>query len=276
MGEVCLIYYVDGIPVPVNITGEVFRGPEIRLIDLDDNIAKNCSWNDTGFSVSNFLGQKAFSALYSGLKSMVQGAIESVTGARMAGFSLDRYHDCCFDRKTHLDVVSTLRRQSDISFFPIDHKTVDERISELCGAPLSCKVKGRAASGYFFIRLVRPRNFADNNPPHRDVWLEYLKDSINVYIPLGGSNELSSLSLVPGSHLWLESDTLRTAKGANVNGIDFTVPSVISMNPVLDMVRPRVTMNQVMIFSPYLIHGGAVNLNDDMTRVSLEMRFWRR
>ena len=33
--------------------------------------------------------------------------------------------------------------------------------------------------------------------------------------------------------------------------------------------------NEVLVFSPYLIHGGAFNQQTDRTRVSLEMRFWR-
>ncbi len=31
----------------------------------------------------------------------------------------------------------------------------------------------------------------------------------------------------------------------------------------------------MLLFSPYLIHGGAANREPDRTRVSLEMRFWR-
>ena len=42
------------------------------------------------------------------------------------------------------------------------------------------------------------------------------------------------------------------------------------------MTRPDPNPDEVLVFSPYLIHGGAVNLNEDMTRVSLEMRLWRR
>lgn len=42
------------------------------------------------------------------------------------------------------------------------------------------------------------------------------------------------------------------------------------------MVRPDVGPRQGMVFSPYLIHGGAINLEPDLTRVSLEVRFWRK
>jgi ectoine hydroxylase-related dioxygenase (phytanoyl-CoA dioxygenase family) len=29
-----------------------------------------------------------------------------------------------------------------------------------------------------------------------------------------------------------------------------------------------------MIFSPYLVHGAGINEEEDLTRISLEMRFW--
>ena len=43
----------------------------------------------------------------------------------------------------------------------------------------------------------------------------------------------------------------------------------------LTLERPNPGLNEVLVFSPYLIHGGAFNQQTDATRVSLEMRFWR-
>jgi ectoine hydroxylase-related dioxygenase (phytanoyl-CoA dioxygenase family) len=42
------------------------------------------------------------------------------------------------------------------------------------------------------------------------------------------------------------------------------------------LVRPAVGPNEVMVFTPYAIHGGGTNGSADTTRVSLEVRFWRR
>jgi ectoine hydroxylase-related dioxygenase (phytanoyl-CoA dioxygenase family) len=39
------------------------------------------------------------------------------------------------------------------------------------------------------------------------------------------------------------------------------------------MIRPNPNINQMMIFSPYLIHGCSSNDNINMTRFSLEIRF---
>ena len=41
------------------------------------------------------------------------------------------------------------------------------------------------------------------------------------------------------------------------------------------LVRPNPGRNEMIVFSPYLIHRGGVNLNPDTTRMSLEMRFWQ-
>jgi hypothetical protein len=55
----------------------------------------------------------------------------------------------------------------------------------------------------------------------------------------------------------------------------FTVPSVVGAAHPLVLERPNPGLNEVLVFSPYLIHGGAFNQQTDRTRVSLEMRFWR-
>jgi ectoine hydroxylase-related dioxygenase (phytanoyl-CoA dioxygenase family) len=41
------------------------------------------------------------------------------------------------------------------------------------------------------------------------------------------------------------------------------------------MIRPNPSENEVLVFSPYLVHGGGYNTNIDITRISLEMRFWK-
>ena len=41
------------------------------------------------------------------------------------------------------------------------------------------------------------------------------------------------------------------------------------------MITPNPAFDEVLVFTPYALHGGGVNLNKDTTRVSLEMRFWK-
>ena len=72
-----------------------------------------------------------------------------------------------------------------------------------------------------------------------------------------------------------ESQILRTSSGAKIDGVKYTVPCALTVDTQsIKMITPNPQPNEVMIFSPYLIHGGAMNMNHDKTRVSLEMRFW--
>ena len=65
-------------------------------------------------------------------------------------------------------------------------------------------------------------------------------------------------------------------RGALIDGVRYTVPAVTGVRRGWRMVRPQVRPNELMVFTPYAIHGGGVNRNCDRTRVSLEIRFWRR
>ena len=46
-------------------------------------------------------------------------------------------------------------------------------------------------------------------------------------MPVLGVNRESSLSLIPGSHLWSEQETIRTIPNSLIDGIKFSVPAVI-------------------------------------------------
>jgi len=270
-----VIYYINSEPVSIDIQGEIFRGSASRLIDSADNLIGACKWAMQGYAISDFIDKTVFSTLHRGLTDLVREAVECATQSSCPEFTLETYHHYCSNDDVHLAVIKDLRNKADIVNFPIDYSVVDARVSTLCGVPVSCKVSHQVASGYFFIRLIRPNAISDNNPPHRDSWLDHLRDCVNIYVPLAGSNEHSSLSVVPGSHLWCESDVPRTAEGAIVNGVTFSVPSIVTDGDALEMVRPEVGKGDLMVFSPYLIHGGAANLNKNVTRASLEMRFWR-
>ena len=39
------------------------------------------------------------------------------------------------------------------------------------------------------------------------------------------------------------------------------------------MIRPNPQNTEALIFTPFLIHGAAVNKNIDITRIALELRF---
>ena len=148
-----------------------------------------------------------------------------------------------------------------------------ERICSNCAnSALSFETFSGSVEGPM-VRIVRPFK-SDFNPPHRDIYINRLKSKLNVYLPIFGSSELSSLPLVEGSHKWFDSETQRTENGPTIDGLPFSVPAILSMgdSTPLRMKRPIVANGELMLFSPYLIHGGAMNLSKNI-RISLEMRF---
>lgn len=269
-------YRIDGRAVLLDLTGETVRGPAVSLLQDDDDLTQSASWGSEGFVVKPFLSADEFRCLQDKLVERVRATVQLVRGERLPDFSLDQYHRYCADSQQHLRVVRYLQEHSSLDFFPLDYRLLDRRVSEICGVDVTCGQACNEAAGRFFLRIVRPDAFLDSNPPHRDVWLDRLRDAINIYVPLAGSNALSSLPVIPRSHYWLESELVRTGAGAVIDGVSYTVPSVVGSDHGMDMIRPVVGENEVMVFSPYLVHGGGINFNAGLTRVSLEMRFWRK
>ncbi len=265
-------YTINKHIIKVQIEGKKSFGKPIVLSELDDNLIKNTSWNEKGFSILPFLNKEKFEELFLGLRKLVINNLANIGIPVEPNFKLEDYHKVIRTDLLHTNFLNEIKLFS-ANAFPLSIRLIEEKISEYCKIPLTCK---NPLTGHkvFHIRVVRPQS-NDNNPLHRDVWIDRLRNAVNIYLPLAGSNELSSLCVVPNSHLWLESEIERTMEGALVNGRPFTVPAVTDTVKPLDIKRPSPKLNEVLIFSPYLIHGGAVNLNPDKTRFSLEMRFWR-
>ncbi len=267
-------YWIDHRKVSFELDGATELGPATVLLEADDNVIQNSGWDDDGYCVAQFLPEPYRRQLCEGFTELIRGEMEAVGVQPGVSFRLDRYHRAVTDQQ-HAAIISRTRVGFERHQFPIRLDVVTERISEICHAPLtvdSPKYSGRP----FFLRIVRPQKPQDNNPPHRDVWLDHLRDGVNVYVPIAGSNKLSSLPVVAGSHKWSENEIERSVSGARIQGFKYTVPTVTRAHRGLVMMRPNPNPDEVLVFSPYLIHGGALNLNEDLTRVSLEMRLWRR
>ena len=266
-------YGTEQVVLPVD--GETAWGDDRVLLLEDDNLISGCAWMPAGYTIAPFLDAADFSALSAGLHDVIADCMREVGVDPPDGFRLEDYHRIVETTERHLAVANRIRGAFPIDRFPIDPGLVTDRLSEIVGVPVGLVHPRGAFPEHFCVRIVRPDS-RDNNPPHRDVWLDRLRDGVNIYAPLAGSDARSSLPLVAGSHLWNESEIERTTAGATVGSMSYTVPSVVGAKHPLRMIRPDPRPNEVLVFSPYLVHGGAVNLNPDVTRVSLEMRFWRR
>ena len=266
-------FTINGEPMHYDVSGGTVWGDDVIMLENDDNLILGQPWERAGYTIAPFLSESENDILEDGFQEIVRGMVEKTGAETDDAFTMAKYHRYVNDRQ-HYEVVKQIQSRIPASLFPVSPSRIEERLSEICG----CRVAiTRSAEGerVFWIRIVRP-DMPDANPLHRDVWLDRLRNKINIYYPLAGSNRRSSLCIVPGSHLWKESEIERTDIGATVNGVSFTVPSVVSAKHEITALRPNPGRGEVLVFSPYLIHGYAINMNKDTTRVSLEIRLQRR
>jgi hypothetical protein len=245
---------------------------KVLLHDATDLSAKLPD-NKQGFVIERFFPDED----YRKFRTAVHGLISELWKASGINipdnFELDQYHTVAGDSETHFAALEKTKLLQ-VEMFPGGISGLEERISAICKVPLRAHNPFDDQSIFHF-RVVRPNN-RDNNPLHRDVWLEDFDNCINLYIPVAGSNNRSSLIIIPESHHWPESRVERTIHGAMINGIKFNVPAVTAIQGSYTMVRPDPRENELLVFSPYLIHGGSVNLNPDKTRISIEIRLWKK
>lgn len=255
------------------VLGVPLKGSDEVLSQQDDDLTIGQSWHDKGFSVHSFLSQDEYKIFFSGFVNLFKSTLRGARIEIPESFVPGQYHRyVADDYKKHLLVIKRTKL-FEAELFPVDIALVEARISKILGFQVK-SIKPFNSERVFHFRVIRPGS-TDYNPLHRDVWQEENRDAINIYVPMVGSNEKSSLLLIPGSHLWQESWTVRSTEGAEMNGIKFNVPGLITSQEPLELVRPNPQANEVLVFSPYLLHGLSANGNADETRISLEMRFWR-
>lgn len=266
-------YVVNNKTILYDAHGENVRGENTILLDGAVDLTAKTAWTETGFSIEKLFPPESYTAFANATHKLLSGLWRSAGLNVPHNFRLDQYHTLASRPDQHQASIEKTRLLS-IGNFPLGADVLVNRISEICKTPLVAKNPYDGQSIFHF-RVIRP-NSTDNNPLHRDVWLEDFDNCINLYIPVAGSNEHSSLIIMPGSHHWPESRIERTKAGAVINGVKFNVPALTSIDGQYDVVRPDPAENEVLVFSPYLIHGGSVNLNTDKTRISIEMRLWRK
>jgi ectoine hydroxylase-related dioxygenase (phytanoyl-CoA dioxygenase family) len=266
-------YLAAGRTLRYQVSNRIVRGDDVVLLDNARDLTHGLTWSDSGYTIETlFTDESKFSAFIVACRELLYHCWRKAGIEIPDGFSPEHYHQLANDQATHRRAIEETRLLS-LNEFPVPVEQVTDRVSAILGRKvvgLNPYEEQRA----FHFRVVRPRS-GDNNPLHRDVWLEDYSNCINLYIPIAGSNANSSLILLAGSHRWPESRIFRTVDGAIINGVKFNVPAVDSIEGEFEAVRPDPRMNQFLLFSPYLIHGGAVNFNEDVTRISIELRLWQ-
>lgn len=268
-------YWLGEVPYSVAAEGEWRYGENEVLLDQDEDLTAGCAWAEAGFTVARLFEESPlYERLRAGLLQFIGAQLQEVLPSWPGDFVPEHYHHFVDDAQ-HAAFIRNIRGCFDTALFPIALSALEARISVICGRQLSVMNPATGISE-FCLRIVRPQAPADNNPPHRDIYLDHLRNGINLYIPLAGSNAHSALPILPGSHHLPEHLILRSAPGVQVNGLSFSVPCIADAPGGLHMIRPNPGPNEVLVFSPYLIHGGGANLNEDLTRISLEMRLFRK
>jgi len=286
MNEVVTCFKINDRTISIPVRAERFSpGSDEILFEKTYSPVKDSQFKDKGYTIQPFLSFKKNTILREFIKNLVKNALENLQ-INTAGFELSQYHNYVNDEQ-HLQFVKEITAgTSGIGGFstdilPFDVSEIDQRISEICNCPVTT-IRNLFVDGKnykinnFYLRVVRPQQFKDNNPPHRDVHLERNLGAVNLYLPFAGSNLNSSLPILPGSHFWSESQIVRSYGDTYVNSVKYTNPATISSVYGLNLITPNPSIEEVMVFTPYALHGGGYNFNSDVTRVSLEMRFWKK
>ena len=273
MGNKKCKVFIDNNLFEFEVTGDFFWGEKKILYQEKDNVISKVNWVNNGYTVIEAFTEELFLKLKSSVKINICKAI------KLAGvvideeeFHLENYHRVVTTDELHQKVISVTRNLQ-VSDFDFDIDSLTKKFGDHLGVKLTSYVEELKKS-HIQLRLSRP-NSLDINPPHRDGYLSYWENIINIWVPIAGCNVKSSLPVVPGSHKLPEDEILRTtSKGATINGNVYYVPCILeSKQGGFKMIRPNPKEGEALLFTPYLIHGAAVNQNKDITRVALELRF---
>ncbi|WP_296380983.1 phytanoyl-CoA dioxygenase family protein [Winogradskyella sp.] len=272
MHKICSLY-IDNQPFQFKVEGDFFWGkPELLYVNKD-NVLSKMDWETEGFNVVKAFEGDEFFRLQNSIRTIIIDAlIENGVDTDVSTFKLKDYHKFVTTKELHNNVIN-ITRNLEVSDFDFDIDLLAKRFGDILGYELTSWVEELQKS-HIQIRISRP-NSLDINPPHRDGYLSYWEDIVNVWLPIEGCNEKSSLPVLPESHLLPENEILRTeSKGAKINGNVYYVPCILETKAgPIQMIRPNPKEGEALLFTPFLIHGAAVNQNEDVTRVSLELRF---
>lgn len=255
-------------------------GKNERLSRADTDIVFSQDWYDQGFTSVNFLSDTEFASLKQGLTQSVANIIKNELGVEVpADFSLERYHDVVKTKEDHFKVVGKTRDLFSEDFnFPV--KDILPKFEKILGFGLSDINPEDGKELHIIVRINRPGS-SDYNPPHKDVYervdeANYIPPFVNLWIPIAGVTEKSSLPIAPGSHKLTEDQVLRTHSGAIVEGNKYRVRMIKEWGGSSHLERAKVNYGEVLFFSGHLIHGFAINDEPDTSRVALEFRLFKK
>jgi hypothetical protein len=273
-------YQIDGKKYAISIKDSpLFQlGKDEVLSREDSDITFGQPWYKNGFSEQDFLSKEEFTSLKRGLTSSIKEIIEKELLLDTVGFELENYHNFVTDDAKHFKIVSKTRDLFAKNFnYPVMELT--NRLSEILGFNLTDITPKDQRKLHIIVRINRPKS-NDYNPPHKDIYEgvdneSYIPQFVNFWIPIAGVTKNSSLPLAPQSHKLNEKLIYRTFDGGMMEGNKYRVRMIKSWNSENRLGRSTVQNGQVLIFSGHLIHGLAINNENNKTRVALEFRLFK-
>ncbi len=236
-----------------------------------ENSISSTSWVQEGFTIADLFSETEFQEIKRQttqvvIASMKQAGVEE----DLSSFRLEEYHQHVKNDDLHR-TITTMTRELKFKDLNLDTRAITQRVGQILDRKVS-HINPELVEEIIIVRISRPQSL-DINPPHRDGYLDIWKNTVNLWIPISGCTNKTSLPLIPGSHLWKENQVLRTENGgAKINGRDYRVPGIVNSREGLKMVRPNPQYGQALVFTPFLIHGAAINQSQNETRVSFELR----
>lgn len=250
--------------------------PEL-LSNASTDITHALPWYELGYHAAPFADAAGFKALREGLSASIRSLVEETLGISVPDFELERYHEVVTNFEDHFKVVSRTRDLFPGDFnFPITELL--PTFGELVGFPLTDLNPHSGKRMHIIVRINRPGS-TDFNPPHKDIYESvdirgFIPRFINLWIPIAGVTQRSTLPIAAGSHLIPEDQVLRTFAGSVVEGNTYGVRCVREWGGSTALERPVVEYGEVLLFSSHLVHGLAVN-EENTTRVALEFRLFK-
>lgn len=262
---------IDESVFSYEIEGDFSYGDdEILFAEHRQNLEKS-NFYEEGYTIESIFSEKELSKLKVDTLDNLKKSLRTIYREDYKDLRLDNYHKY-INEDLHQKLIKKTRVLS-FSDFNLDSTKLKSKIEKILNKKISSNNQ-LLDREILILRISRP-NSLDINPPHRDGYLDVWKNTINLWIPIEGCNNLSSLPLIPKSHFWNEKNIYKTEnKGASINGMNYHVPGILSYeNNNLEMIRPNPQLGEIIIFTPFLVHGSAINAQTDKTRFSLEVRF---
>ncbi len=255
----------------ISKTCDLEFGKELLILKDDTNLlSRNPQLNKSGFGRFTVQDISTFNRLEKTMTLLIKERMELYQNVS-DDFQLNQYHKHLVNQEDHFK----------ISTWALDYKLlgsvydeIKEQVEEILGVKLRIKrINHMGTEGdYVGFRVLRPQK-NDHNPFHRDAWIPYWRDTVNIWLPICGFEDGNSLQFIPESHIWPDNKVLKTSAGVEISGKKYHVPAAVGTTNDFTIVTPALQKGDGMIFSPYLIHGNGVNRQDDTTRVSVEFRF---